>query len=130
MSAGRDLGTYFVRIEFETGEGFIMRWNTSARFIGGGTGTEEWSPLEAKRQEPLYESEEDLFRNIEFQFTDGNYSCDCNLRSFLDRAYNRERDEEGPDYECGDTMKIKRITAIRPDGSEHVLAERPHGKIQ
>jgi hypothetical protein len=119
MSKTRDLGTYFVRVEFETGEGFVMEWHTGSRFVGGGSG--DCMPFGATRVDPLYENEEDLFRNIEFQFTDGNYSCDCNLKSFLDRACQRELDEEGPDYQCGDTMKIKKITAIRPDGSEQVL---------
>ena len=121
MSKGRDLGTYFVRIKFDTGGGFIMRWNTqcalSRRRYGHGkvvaTRSEATGTVLRERRRPVPRSE--------FQFTDGNYSCDCDLRSFLDRAYSRERDEKEPDYECGDTIKLKRITAIRPDGSEHVL---------
>jgi len=112
----RDLGTYFVRVEFSDGTGFITDWHTSGRFVGGGT--EHYYPLTATWQKPLYDDEEDLFNNIEFMFTDGNYSCDCNLKSFLWRA---NCFSEEPDFECGETMKIKKLTAIRPNGSEKVL---------
>ena len=114
----RDLGTYYVRVEFQDGTGFITDWHTSGRFTGGGT--EHYYPLTAKWAGPLYENEEDLFQNIEFMFTEGNYSCDCNLKSFLDRANNASKYEFNK-FECGDTMKIKSVTAIRPDCTVKLL---------
>jgi hypothetical protein len=38
--------------------------------------------------------------SAEFMFTEGNYSCDCNLASFI-----RERYPEFPVLECGDEIE-------------------------
>lgn len=108
----KDLGTYFVKIVFEDGDGFIYEWNTGARFVGGGT--ETISPLESTHIKPSWENEDDLIRTIEYQFLEGNYSCDCNKRAFLDQAHQRE----DKDYECGDVLSIKEMTIITPDGRE------------
>lgn len=111
----KDLGTYYVRVVFEDGSGFIMAWETGARYS---LGRECWHPLTAKRSEPLWESEDNLLRSIEFMFTAGNYSCDCNLKDFIDNAHQIKVSGN----ECGNTMKIKTLTAIRPDGSECELS--------
>lgn len=107
-----DLGTYYVRVEFAAGDGFIMRWDTGRRYTDGAG---DCSPLTAKAIAPGWESEEDLALAIEFMFSEGNYSCDCNKRLFLDRAHQRPEQEE---FQCGETMRIKALILIRPDGSE------------
>lgn len=111
----RDLGTYYVRAEFKGGGGFIMRWDTSARFTGG---SHECHPLDAGRAPPVWVSEDDLAGTVEFMFSDGNYSCDCNLTLFLCRASQQEEPEQ---VECGETINLERLTLIRPDGSERPL---------
>lgn len=115
--AGKDLGTYHVRVEFVDGQGFLMEWNTSRRYMYG---SGSCSPLDAKVIEPVWEDEHDLFESIVYMFTEGNYSCDCNRRAFLARAYQQE-EPEGDDDMCGDTMLLKQLTAIRPDGTEEIL---------
>lgn len=111
----RDLGTYHVRVEFEDGNGFLMDWKTGARYTGGADGC---SPLNAARIGPTWESEDDLAGTIQYMFTDGNYSCDCNKRLFLARAHQQD---EPDDLDCGDTLTINRLTLIRPDGSEREI---------
>lgn len=110
-----DLGTYHLRVELEDGRGWIDTWHTGARYTGG---TVDHSPLTASRIGCIYESESALFQNMAFMYTDGNYSCDCNKRLFWCRA---QQLDEPADSACGDTMRLKRLTAIRPDGSECVL---------
>lgn len=113
----RDLGTYHVRAVFEDGRGFIMRWPTGMRFSHG---TIEFSPLDATLIPPTWESEEDLFGTILFMFTEGNYDCDCNLGDFLARAAG----EDDVDLPCGNTIRLSRLSVIRPDGTEECLLDR------
>lgn len=113
---GKDLGTYHLRVEFEDGTGFIEAWNTGCRYVGGGTAHVQ--RLDGKRVDPPYDNEADLFHAMCYQHTDGNFSCDCNKRLLLARAYNQP---ELNDYPCGDEIVTKRLTAIRPDGGEVVI---------
>lgn len=106
---GQDLGTYQVIIKLKNGDGFIYAWETHARYTHG---TERISPLSATRVQPAWESERDLLGTIEFMFTEGNYSCDCNLRLFLDQAHQREPG----DYPCGDELEIELATVLNPHG--------------
>ena len=112
---GIDLGTYHVRVELENGEGFIESWPTGGRFIGGGA--YNILPLTATWEAPLYDDEQDLLSSIEFMFYDGNYACDCNKG--LSIAQSKQLPD--PCVPCGDTLKIKRLTIYRPDGSETLL---------
>lgn len=107
----KDLGTYHVRVILDDDSGFIMEWRTHARFVDGGT--RDISPLTATRIPPLYSSEEDLCDSVRYMFTDGNYGCSCNLRSFVGQA-------EGVadlEYPCNEDLKVKSLTLIRPDGT-------------
>lgn len=119
---GKDLGTYHLRVELEDGRGWIDRLNTGARYINGSV---EHAPLNASRLAPIYESEAHLFENMVFMYTEGNYACDCNKLLFWCRAHRQAEPEE---VICGDMMTLKRLTAIRPDGSEVVLwtSEEPN----
>jgi len=117
MPETKDLGTYHVRVEFSDGSGFIQQWTTGRRYMYG---RGSCSPLGAQVILPAWEDEQALFRAMVFQYTDGNYSCDCNRRAFLARA-NQEDEPEGDDDVCGDTFTLKKLTAIRPDGSEVAL---------
>src|SRR5580765_2651563 len=112
---GRDLGTYYLRVELKDGRGWIDQWNTSGRYTNGSA---TQSPLSAIRIQPTWDSEQDVFRTMEYMYMEGNYSCDCNKMLFWLRSQQMDDDVETP---CGDTMTIQRLTAIRPDGSEHVL---------
>jgi hypothetical protein len=116
---GRDLGTYFVRVEFLNRDGFIMQWDTGARYTNG---SGSFSPLNAKRIEPYAEDEEFLAESVKFMFSEGNYACDCNRAIFLARA-RQEAEPEEP--ECGESaaFEIAKLTLIRPDGSEVLLYE-------
>jgi hypothetical protein len=107
----KDLGTYHVRVEFEDGDGFIYKWDTGGRYSDG---NESYHPLSAFYISPAWDDEDDLLGAIWWQFVEGNYNCDCNKLLFLDRAHQREAE----DYPCGDTMKIKTLTMIRPDRTE------------
>ena len=114
----RDLGTYYLFVEFRDGDGYYQKWETGQRFVGGGTG--EVSPQFAKRIGPIYKDEDHLFECILYAYEDGNYSCDCNRSLFVTRAHNQE---EADCLDCGETIILQRITAIRPDGTEHKLYE-------
>jgi len=110
---GKDLGTWHVRVKFRNGSGFIQEWSTGARYGGGTEGT---SPLGERRIEPSWKTEEDVLRTMFYMFTEGNYSCDCNRRLFLDWAAQRERPENG--HACGNELELEELTAIAPDGRE------------
>ncbi len=101
---GRNLGIYRLRAELD-----------------GGTVNETWETCGRERpglEAPVWDDEADLFGTMLFQWTEGNYSCDCNRMLFLAR----ERGEDsGPELVCGDTIMLHKLTAIRPDGSEVVL---------
>ncbi|HXH30268.1 MAG TPA: hypothetical protein VNJ01_05625 [Bacteriovoracaceae bacterium] len=114
---GKDLGTYHLIVEFMSGEGYIETWDTGARYTSG---TANHSPLDAYRIEPPYEDEADLFDTMIYANTSGNFSCDCNRSLFLARAY---QEDEKEDMACGDTITLKRLTVIRPDGTRQVAWE-------
>lgn len=111
---GKDLGKYHMRVEFEDGTGFIMEVDTGWRYTHGRS---ECHPLKADKITPTWDDEESLFETEVYIFTEGNFSCDCNKRSFLCDAAQAEEFND----DCGDTIKIKSITAIRPDMSEVVI---------
>ena len=119
---GKDLGTYHLRVELEDGRGWIERWDTGPRhdygtqsLAGGGQGM---ARLNATRKPPLWDEEEDLVETMLYAHTEGNSSCDCNKARFLARAYQQAEPEDPP---CGNTMRLKRLTVIRPDASEFVI---------
>jgi len=118
MTPTKDLGTYHLRVEFDDGRGYIQSYHTGSRFDGGRDGT---SPLEATKIPPTWKDEAELFECMVFSYTEGNYSCDCNRNTFLAWASQSDRSDD----ECGDTIKLQRLTAIRPDGSEVVLLSTP-----
>ena len=64
---------------------------------------------------------------MQWQYTEGNYSCDCNRLPSLARAYQREEPEVA---ECRSTLVLKRLTMIRPDASEVVLFDIVRDEIK
>jgi hypothetical protein len=109
-----DLGTYHLRVELTDGRGWIETWHTHARYTNG---TSAWSPLTATRIGCLYENEAAVFEAMQYMYTQGNYSCDCNKTL----AWCRSQQREEPETVCGNTMTLATLTAIRPDGSECTL---------
>ena len=71
----RDLGTYHVRVEFADGRGWIAEFGTGGRYTDG---TDLVHPLSASRIDPCWSSEADVVQTILWQYTEGNYGCDCN----------------------------------------------------
>lgn len=110
--SGKDLGTYYLKVFLKDSRGFINEVSTGARYTNG---RYETSPLWATRIEPVYHSEEHLIESEVFMYTEGNFSCDCNLLSFLEDAEQLPRSEDTP---CGDSNPVVRLVLIRPDGSE------------
>lgn len=110
----KDLGTYYLRVEFEDGRGYIQSWQTGARYTNGAG---EVSPLDAFRINPTWDDELDVFHMMQYAYEEGNYSCDCNRQLFWLRSQQR-LDEAEEDMPCGDTIKLRMLTAIRPDGTE------------
>lgn len=109
--AGRDLGTYHVGVVLADGRGFIKRWETYGRFVGGNGAT---YPLGAKRDRPAWASEEELLKSIVSEYAEGNFSCDCNKRSLLACAGHEDEPDPNP---CGDELAIESLWVIRPDGA-------------
>lgn len=107
---GRDLGTYWVRVEFWDGRGFLYEWSTSARYC---MGTDGIKPLDAQRISPAWEDEQDVIDSIHYIFTEGNYACDCNRSLFLARAHQ----QYDTDMECGETLRLKKLSVIGPSGN-------------
>ena len=68
---------------------------------------------------PVWKDESGVIESMIYQYTEGNNSCDCNKSNYLARAY--QKDE--PDFPCGDTMPVKRLTLIKPDATEEVIWE-------
>jgi len=113
-----DLGTYHLKVEFHNARGYIARWNTGARFCRG---NETISPIDADVIPPIYEDEETLLECMVYSYTEGNYSCDCNRALMIAWAY---QEDEPKDQPCTEDIKLKRLTVMRPDGSEKVLFEK------
>lgn len=120
---GKDLGTYWLRVEFEDGRGYLEKWETGRRYTHG---TESWKPLDGVLIEAPWGDEQEIFSAMEYQYLDGNYSCDCNKAMFLARAYQQDEPDDPP---CGDEITLKRLTAIRPDGSEQLLLEASNSEV-
>lgn len=114
MNKVRDLGTYHLKVEFKDGTGYIQKWNTGMRFSHG---SDSVHPLNADLITPPWESEEELFNSMVFMYIEGNYACDCNRKFFLDSAMQRDH----VNHPCDRTLKLLRLTAIRPDGSTVIL---------
>lgn len=114
-----DLGTYHLRVIFTDGSGYIEQWRTGRRYSHG---RGEVSPLHARLIQPTWSSEDDLLHSMEWAYTEGNYSCDCNRILNLAHAHQRP---EPDDVECGDSIILATLTAIRPDGSEVELKVTP-----
>lgn len=110
-----DLGTYHVRVMFTNGAGYLHAIYTGRRYTDGKNSVH---PLTAQSIAPPFASEQDLFDSLRHQFLEGNYSCDCNRRTFLDQATGVTASIEHP---CGHTLTLQSLTAIRPDGSECLL---------
>lgn len=120
MNAGayKDIGTYWLRVEFDCGVGFLQEWGTGHRYM---MGCGDFKPLGAQAISPAFTDEDHLFRAMVYQYTEGNYACDCNRISFLLRANQMEEPDEIP---CGNSMVLDRLTAIRPDLSEVTIYQR------
>jgi len=115
----RDLGTYHLRVILEDGKGWIQTYYTGCRYTHGtDDGRHETTKLDADPIRPTWNNEEELFETMVYMYTIGNYSCDCNKKLFYARAHQLE-DPEGE--QCGKTMPVKSLTAIRPDRTEVVL---------
>ena len=114
---GVDLGTYYVEVRLKNGDGWIQEWATGRRFTDG---SDAWSPLDAKEIVPAWETEPELLSTMKYMYLDGNYSCDCNKRLFLDYAHQNDPPDL-LDYDCGDELEIESITVIRPNGERVVL---------
>lgn len=114
MKNTKDFGTYFLRVEFLDGTGFIQKWETGYSYCGG---RDYESALDAMLIPPAFECEEELFDAMIWQYSNGNYSCDCNKMLFLQRANHKPETET----KCGDEMELKSLTIIRPDRSEVVF---------
>lgn len=121
MKIGRDLGTYYVRVEFMDGSGFFLKWETCGRWLPNHPWRADCTTLDSWWQPPAWESEDDLASTAVYMFLDGSYSCDCNRRAFLAYAI----DEDNPHAECGDTLILKRLDLFRPDGTCRILMEPP-----
>lgn len=109
---GRDLGTYFVRVEFVNGQGYIEKMETGGRWLPKRAvpwGPE--APLESRYSPPLWESEQVLLDNIRFRLFEN--TCDCQHRQSLARAAGLDDDGEG---KCGDELTIRSVTVLGPDG--------------
>lgn len=116
----KDLGTYHLRVVFEDGSGYIQTWNTGNRYTGG---SYDVHPLNAARIECNYESEKYLFECMRYMYQDGNYSCDCNRTLFVKYA-NGENVPNIMETSCGENIKLKSLTAIRPDGTEEQIYKK------
>lgn len=114
---GKDLGTYHVRIELKDGRGWISTWDTGHRYTHG---SNDCTKLTALLIPPTWSSEEEVLKCMRYVYTEGNFACDCNKALCLAWAHQQPEPKDNP---CGDTMVIKRLTAIRPDASEVVLFE-------
>lgn len=117
MIGGRDLGTYYVRVELTDGRGWIQRWDTANRFSRGSGNVH---PLDAQIIAAGWDSDAGVIHTIHYMYTEGNYSCDCNKSLFL--AQSLQQDDV--DVDCGDTMEIKEITVLRPDLSQEIIYEK------
>ena len=111
----KDLGTYHLRVELEDGRGWIETWNTGHCYTHG---TPDHTKLDATLIRPPWDTEDAILHAMAWQHSDGNSSCDCNKALSLARAYQQPEPEDTP---CGDTMPVRRLTAIRPDASEVVI---------
>lgn len=119
MEKTTDLGTYFLRIELEGGDGFIQEIKTGWRYTDGSGSS---SPLSAHRIPPTWKDEQDLIDTMLYLYLEGNYSCDCNKTIFLQDAHQIKRDSiMDASIKCGDIMEIMRITLITPDQKEKMI---------
>lgn len=84
------------------------------------SGRGDFSPLGASVIKPTYEDEDMLIAGMVYMYTEGNYSCDCNKRLFIARAY---QEDEPDDSECTDKIELVKLTLIRPDLTELVIFE-------
>jgi hypothetical protein len=122
---GKELGTYHLRVELEDGRGWIQKWNTGLRYSHG---TGDDTKLDAILVRPPWDTEADLFDTMVYIYTEGSYSCDCNKMFCLCRAYQKPR-PKGKKIQCGNTMPLRRLTAIRPDASEAVIFDSTQGGV-
>jgi hypothetical protein len=109
----KDLGTYHLRVEFTDGSGYIQQVSTGNRFCNGMDSTH---PLNADHISPTWDDETEMVNTMLYMYTDGSYACDCNRKLFLAQANQRPE----LDAACGDELKLKKITVIRPDMTEFV----------
>lgn len=107
-----DLGTYHVRVMFTNSAGYLHAIHTGRRYTNG---VGNVHPLTARSIAPPFASEQELFDSLRHQFLEGNYSCDCNRRTFLDEATCVTASIE---HACGQSLILQSLTAIRPDGTE------------
>jgi len=70
-----------------------------------------------------YGSRSAMFHSFVFMFTEGNYSCECNVYNFLARA----KGEDDPDRSCKDIVPNK-LSVCTSDG-KIVLWTKENGEI-
>jgi len=99
-----------VVVEFKDGRKFTDNsWNTDPVIIANGKDVNEMHTFE------------DIIRRVDWSYSMGNLSCDCNLKEFLHKEeYGKFPLEE---FECGRTMwaQISKITLEADDGRIHVI---------
>lgn len=105
-----DLGIYKLKITLADGTLYENDYDASWRMISG-----RWTTP--------FDSERELIYQLWWIYTEGNWSCDCNLAADKDKAlglFNGFWDEEKDckKYPCGESLLAKSLVAVRPDGSE------------
>lgn len=68
----------------------------------------------------LVRGEEELFKRMVWEYTEGNHSCDCGRKT----AHRRAHGLPFVRFECGDSLVLVRLTVIRTSGLKVVIYER------
>ena len=62
---------------------------------------------------------------MHYQWTDGNYGCDCNLIPFIEQYCGVDLIAENQEVECGDTVELVALEAVYSDGTVTQLYPDP-----
>lgn len=104
---GKDLGSYFIKVELENERGFISKIDTGHGFTKGSF---DCSPIDASPITPTWTNEEELIDSMLYMWLEGNSSCDCNVRLMVSMAYQEEKGS----FCCGENLTIKKLPFIKP----------------
>lgn len=116
IKPAKDLGTFYLKVELEDGRGWIDTWETGGRWYDM---RHDHAKIDAGWIKPTYRTRQEVLDSMLWMYLNGNYNCDCNKTLFYSRAYDIEIDEEN--IGCGDTMVLKRLTAVLPGGKEKII---------